>query len=307
VDCAFSKITNVSVTGSQIANLTIENSNIANLTLEGGKLVNGTITDTQIGSLSADKITAGKLAVSFIDSWQGATITIGSGMSFSGSGDLTMAGGGNLVVTPGYVSATSVRGGTGGIDIPASVGPYKMGGSTIVDTSRNATFNSLDIDSQASIDASGNIDGNSLEIGGTTVITSGRALQNVTFGDVVPASDSNYDLGSSGAYWLNLYIDAVRVSDTLRHGAFIVLNSSRALVNLTAITTTGDITGDNLIPQAHNTYDLGSSSVEYAEGHIVKFCTSNYASSGSPASAATHKIPVYNAAGTLLNYMYLYP
>jgi hypothetical protein len=30
-------------------------------------------------------------------------------------------------------------------------------------------------------------------------------------------------------------------------------------------------------------------------------------SSGSPVSAATHKIPIYNQFGTLLNYLYLYP
>jgi hypothetical protein len=34
---------------------------------------------------------------------------------------------------------------------------------------------------------------------------------------------------------------------------------------------------------------------------------SGSASSGSPALAATHKIPVYDTAGNLLNYLYLYP
>jgi hypothetical protein len=34
---------------------------------------------------------------------------------------------------------------------------------------------------------------------------------------------------------------------------------------------------------------------------------SGSASSASPALAATHKIPVYDTAGNLLNYLYIYP
>lgn len=44
--------------------------------------------------------------------------------------------------------------------------PIKMNGAEAIDISRNATFNSLDIDSQAGIDASGNADFLTLDIGG---------------------------------------------------------------------------------------------------------------------------------------------
>ncbi len=84
-DVDFGKVTNVDIVDSDIHALTITQASIANLTITGGKIANLTITDAQIGSLSADKINAGKLSVDFIDSWTGATITVGAGVTFDGS------------------------------------------------------------------------------------------------------------------------------------------------------------------------------------------------------------------------------
>jgi hypothetical protein len=153
-------------------------------------------------------------------------------------------------------------------------GVFKMGAYTIFDSSRN--MNNVGnaiitgyLDSGSYIDAL-----SGFRVNGTTVIDSSRNITGAS-------------LDVSGNCEANAFrVNTNEVIDSSRNADFVTLK----------------IGGQTMFDSSQN---LTLTSGEYLKVHVIR-CT-NYVTSGSPASAATHKIPVYDGSGTLLNYMYLYP
>jgi len=83
----------------------------------------------------------------------------------------------------------------------ANVGSLQIGGTTVIDSSRNLT-------NIASATVSGTANVGSLQIGGTTVIDSSRKLQNIASvaQNLVPDANLTRDLGTSSVAWNNLYV-----------------------------------------------------------------------------------------------------
>ncbi len=171
-----------------------------------------------------------------------------------------------------------------GVSFPYG-GNVWISGSAVIDSSRDATFNSLDIDAAAGIDASGNIDGASIDVSGNSDANAFR-INGVT---VIDSSRniSGASLDVSGNCEANAFrVNTNQIVDSSRNADFVTLK----------------IGGQTMFDSSQN---LTLTSGEYLKVHLIR-CT-NYVTSGSPASAATHKIPVYDGTGTLLNYIYLYP
>jgi hypothetical protein len=75
------QIDNLAVTGAKIANATIGTANIANAAITTALIANAAITNALINDLAVSKLT----------SWQGSTISVGTGFTFSGSfGTITL-------------------------------------------------------------------------------------------------------------------------------------------------------------------------------------------------------------------------
>ena len=72
---------------------------------------------------------------------------------------------------------------------------------------------------------------------------------------LIPDLDNTYDLGSSTNEWKNLYIDGTAFIDTI--------DNSSAVTIVTASFTHG--VSSSIIPDADNTYDLGSSTKEWKD------------------------------------------
>jgi len=137
---------------------------------------------------------------------------------------------------------------------------------------------------ELTISSTGNL--GSLQIGGTTVIDSSRNLLNINriVCSLIPNADNTYDLGSSSLRWANLYavnisISTASVSNNLTVGGtanvselqingVTVIDSNRNLLNINAVAC-------SLIPNADATYDLGSSSYRWNNIYAVNVYTSD--------------------------------
>ena len=80
-------------------------------------------------------------------------------------------------------------------------------------------------------------------------------------GDIVPATDSASDLGTSGTRWANVYADTLYGDGSNLTGITSGLSTSGG-------TLTGTLNARSIIPTANNTYDLGSSSNRWANLYI---------------------------------------
>jgi hypothetical protein len=159
------KIANAAVGSAAIANLAVGNAAIADGAINNAKIQDATIQSAKIANLDAAKINAG-------------TISVGSGgMSFSGTGGIAVTGNGSITVATGGVVANNIfalassygwsmiGGATPSLDYTALFsGGYvnapslRVGGTQIVDPSRNASFVNLTHSGQwrpPSISASG--------------------------------------------------------------------------------------------------------------------------------------------------------
>jgi hypothetical protein len=103
-----------------------------------------------------------------------------------------------------YLSGTANVAGT------TNVGSLQIGGTTVIESSRNLT-------NIGSISASGAANVGLLQIGGTIVFTSDRMLANIyrVATSLVPLTDSTYDLGASNSRWNYFY--AVNKNAAFKH------------------------------------------------------------------------------------------
>lgn len=144
------KIANAAVGSAAIANLAVGNAAIANGAITDAKIQDATITSAKIANLAAEKILTG-------------TITVGAGgMTFSGGGGITINTGAALttinssgVASPNLFASASgfgwniIGGFSGSIDYTAGMAGFinapqlRVGGTQIVDGSRNANFAGL--------------------------------------------------------------------------------------------------------------------------------------------------------------------
>ena len=152
----------------------------------------------------------------------------------------------------------------------------------------NTVKGNLDVHSNVDIGGNLQVDGTltvdgvvNFKAGSNGSVTLGDAnTDNVVFSadinsNIIPNTDSAYDLGSSTQQWRDLYIDGVgfidnvqaddiSVSGTLTVAGVTKLDGHVDLGNSNAdnISITGRI-DTNIIPDADDTYDLGSSSLEW--------------------------------------------
>jgi hypothetical protein len=79
----------------------------------------------------------------------------------------------------------------------------------------------------------------SLQIGGTTVIDSSRNLQNIAsiVQSLLPSADGTYDFGSSTYRWRNLYLSGTANVGSLYVGGTVVITSDRMLSNIAYLAT----------------------------------------------------------------------
>ena len=103
-----------------------------------------------------------------------------------------------------------------------------------------------------------------LNISGTGNV--GIGTTNPTFklqvaGNVGPDADDSYDLGSSSLRWKNGYFAGFLDIGSLQIGGTEVIDASRILKNIASI-------AQNLLPDADDSYDLGSSSYRWKNGYF---------------------------------------
>lgn len=119
---------------------------------------------------------------------------------------------------------------------------------------------------------------------------------------LLPASDDIIDLGSGTKQWRDLYVDGTAHIDTLN--ATIISGTSISVTStvfsvISGTIVLGDSTSDNLsiqarinsniIPDSDDTYDLGSSSLQWRDIHIDG--TANIDRLSGVASCATSLLP----------------
>jgi hypothetical protein len=180
---------------------------------------------------------------------------------FGGSEKAYIDSSGNVNVASLLVGGTTVIGsdrslrnivGVAQSLLPSSDNTYDLGSSTY--RWRNAYLS-------GSLTVAGTANVGSLQIAGTTVITSGRVLQNIaSIGQTLtPSADNTYDLGSSSYRWRNLYLGGALVVagaanvGSLQIGGTTVIDSSRNVINAMSVTSTTLSPGtDFLIAQPYD-------------------------------------------------------
>ena len=122
----------------------------------------------------------------------------------------------NGYVKCGTETAAVTGSGTVGY-IPIWTGTSQLGDSLINQTNGNVWITSGSL----------NLVSGSLEIGGTNVITSGRVLTNIASvsGNLIPSSSNTYDLGSSSNRWKNIYGNSLDIYTSYTYPAKLIISS----------------------------------------------------------------------------------
>ena len=112
-----------------------------------------------------------------------------------------------------------------------------------------------------------------LAIAGTTVITSGRVLQNIASvaQTLLPSADDTYDLGSSSLRWRDIYPTAIRTKN-ISTASVDFYTHDGSIYRCAAYLSGGRLTilnSGSIIPFTDNTYDLGSSGYRWARFYAV--------------------------------------
>lgn len=106
--------------------------------------------------------------------------------------------------------------------------------------------------------------------GNIAFATDGSTRWNInSAGDLVPGTDSTYDIGASGNEVSNIYVDTLNVGAITASGT-LTLNGNVDLgdASTDSVTFTGRVDSD-VLPITDNTYDLGSSGNKWAEVHAT--------------------------------------
>jgi hypothetical protein len=123
-----------------------------------------------------------------------------------------------------------------------------------------------------------------LAIRGTTVISSGRVLQNIASvgQSLTPSTDNTYDLGSSSYRWRNLYLSGPANVGSLQIAGTTVIGSDRKLQNIASV-------AQDLYPSADATYLIGSSSYRWYGVNAVNVNTTYLNGWNPDAHASRHE------------------
>lgn len=116
----------------------------------------------------------------------------------------------------------------------------------------------------------GSKDGN---INDLTVNGSFTPVNQIRAKDIQPNADLTYNLGSAAARWNQVYINSMTVASSMTVGALNVTNTATVNGNLvvasaasTNLYSTAVV--QHIQPRATNTWDLGSTALRFANGHI---------------------------------------
>jgi hypothetical protein len=166
--------------------------------------------------------------------WSIGTVPNGAASEFrlshNGTAVITLSEGGQVDLTANLVAGSS---GSFGGTVTAiafngtSVNPFRVAGTTVIDSSRNATFVGLTTSGAVSLAGS--------------TISAGSTFSS----DLIATTNATYALGSSGVRWLG-YMSTLNVSNTF--------------------TFNGTFTGD-LVPTTSAVYQIGSSSALWNNIH----------------------------------------
>ena len=118
-----------------------------------------------------------------------------------------------------------------------------------------------------------------LSVEGNTILGN-AATDTVTFtadiaSNILPNTDSTYDLGDSSTYWANAYIDAVITTGNVSIGGDLTVTGNATIAgNLTfgdaatdTVAFSADVASD-LLPSVDGTYDLGAVGSEWQDLYI---------------------------------------
>jgi hypothetical protein len=146
-------------------------------------------------------------------------------------------------------------------------------------TEIHLTATTINMDGAA--DISGNLGvGGNLTVTGTTTFNGGTitmgdaASDNVVFGadinsDIIPNTDSAFDLGSSTQEWRDLFLDGTAHIDTLDVDVNATVAGTLGVTGVltttaTQVATGGITSGSNIVSDTDSTDDLGTTSVRWA-------------------------------------------
>ena len=168
---------------------------------------------------------------------------------------------------------------SGTIDIDLDSETLTISGTTNeISTSASGTTVTIGLPDDVTIGSDLTVTDN-LTVNGNTVLGN-AATDTVTItadvkSNIIPETDSTYNLGDSSNYWANAYIDAITTTGNISVGGNLTVTGNTTISgNLTfgdAATDTVTVTADiksNLIPQADNTYDLGAPSAEWKDLYV---------------------------------------
>lgn len=135
---------------------------------------------------------------------------------------------------------------------------------------------------------------------GTVVIHGGEGATPTGIGDIIPAANNTYDIGSSSYKWKDLYLaGALNLSGNLS----AVDGTFTGDVSAVDLTLSGNVKSE-LVPDANNTYDLGSSGNKFKDGYFAGDVSLSTINTYSPAgfsngsdvfTSSTDNVTIINA------------
>jgi hypothetical protein len=157
-------------------------------------------------------------------------------------------------------------------------------GTGIVEINSNATVYG-NLHATGSITADGNI---TLGDASTDTVTFSADINS----DIIPSANNTYNLGSPSNYWNNLYVNSQLIStittnDLTANGILTVHGASSiggtTVIGLSSANTISIISSfiSDLIPNATNTYSLGTNSAFWNTAYISTFTTAGLSITGN--------------------------
>lgn len=319
------QLADAAVITAKLGALAVDNSKLAALAVDAAKLATGAVTSTKIGALAVGTAAIQAAAIGTAQIANAAITT-----ALIGDAQIVQAKIGNAAVGSAQIGSAAIG--------SAAIQTLAVGFAAIQDAAiQNAKLDRASANKIAIVDADvvtlaankilagtlvagviygGTINATQINAGLMTAVTISLTLNGIT-----TTITNAYD-GPSASY---VGFKTVRTSDS-RYAqlSYVGLYMGGGGLASTYCDFTGLYLGFDSLNFAEysrskvsmkNTSGVEKILLDVATARITgdevriktKLLVDNYATSGSPASAATHKVPVYDAAGNLLNYMFLYP
>ena len=214
-------IDNLAVTAAKVASAAIETAKLSDLAVTGAKIAAGTITANEI---AADTITANEIAASTITAAEIAAGTITANeMNVSQLSAISADIGS---ITSGTITGATIQTSSSantGVKLTSSGAAYYGTNSCYYYNTSGTLIGYVGGDGSTMI-VSTTGSGTETSVTGSPLSLCGTADACIQvnsydiniYGDVLPNSDNDFDLGSSSLEWRNLYIDGTAQVDALR-------------------------------------------------------------------------------------------